>query len=220
MVPPWLFALPQTPAFGVCRRQGLQSPADACSHGLSLLFSSPLPITDVWLHTCSIHEWLPGAANHKGRLDQMEALTDRHRVSNWDSFFPPPSTTDDQGRGNTLWCTEYRRVPKPQTGCFGERSVLITTRSLLLVASSPCFPCGSDKLPPHGTASTRLGGLCQSRRGSSPARTRVYANLRRSSGRTDCRSAPCARAPPLAACVVKVALLLVKIPRSCPFHAS
>lgn len=56
-------------------------------------FFSPLPITDVWLHTCSIHEWLPSAANHKGRLDQMEALTDRHvdhvhRTGT--AFFLPP----------------------------------------------------------------------------------------------------------------------------------
>lgn len=49
----WSLTLPQTPAFGICQRQGLPKHADVCSDGLSLPFGSP-PITDVWLLTRTI----------------------------------------------------------------------------------------------------------------------------------------------------------------------
>lgn len=195
--PPWLFALPQTPAFGVCQRQGLQSHADVCSDGLSLLFSSPLPITDVWLHTCAMKvasspdaaqfsacyshsragachratqcrkettssvsvalpstreisgdgsipsrrgavERLPSAANHKGLIRWRPSLTDTWImcIKPGELFLPPLAL---MCRAEEIH-SGYTHVPKPQTGCFGERSVLITTRSLFAGSLWSVFP--------------------------------------------------------------------------------
>lgn len=178
-----------------------------------------------WLHPIQERSSCAAAKCCKPqRLDHTEALTGRHVYWTGTAFWVFVLFFFALSLMNRAEETHYgyTHIPKPQTACSGKSSVLITTRSLLLEASSPCFSAlwrwqtciarhsqnpVQQPLPEQGWEQPCLHAhVCKPTllsHGTDPnARTDVPLH-----------------APALAVWFVKVRSHLVKISHSCPFRS-